>query len=342
MSKKVSKILLLALIFSTIIVRFEVANSNEILWNPGVANDLSGSKIGLVPGAKIRNTGILVNKPDPDELIMKVIMNESFEDRPFSSSIGRNLGMWIYWPTNYCFSSELAKCSGLYSITIPDSPLVYPTTESSEYVFVKSHNQTSNVEIKSTNCKAPWWLESTYKSRDTWAFSISITCLGIPKEFGWYAFSSIDIGQTDVVYDFTSVQMISYPFHDLALKSFEKKNRSTSENSSSKEICVTASMKTSDFVNEQCINGKKWAFEFCDLKPKSELQVKRGKNWLKVETKYGLKKKAQCSDDANFSGYYFYEFDGELNRRYRIKTYGKNYSTEYIDLVIVARSSGNL
>jgi ligand-binding SRPBCC domain-containing protein len=165
--------------------------------------------------AEIRNTGLLVYKDNPDLLIMKIIMDESFEDRPFSDK-GRNMAMWIYWPKNYCWSKDEKNCAGLFTISIPNSPARYPTARTSEHVFAYSHDKESNVNKKVTACKAPWWIENTYKSRDTWAFALSITCLGIPKNFGWYAYSSIDLGQSDVVTNFTSVQSISYPFHELA------------------------------------------------------------------------------------------------------------------------------
>ena len=221
MFQKRLKVILLSLVVSLIPSNFQVANSSDILWNPGIGNDLSGSEAGLVPGAGIRNTGLLVNKSNPDELIMKIIMSESFEDKPFTSK-GRNMAMWIYWPTDYCWSKDTANCGGLFTVGEPFSPSSYPSAKSSEYVFVQKHEKASNVNVTATTCKAPWWIESTYKSRDTWSFAVSITCLGMPKVFGWYAFSQIDIGQKDVVSDFTQVQTITYPFHELAAKAYKK------------------------------------------------------------------------------------------------------------------------
>jgi ligand-binding SRPBCC domain-containing protein len=215
MLEKFSKVLLLSLLLSILPFSVQTASAVDILWQPGVGNDLSGAAPGLIPGAGIRGTGLLVYKENPDLLIMKIIMNESFEDKPFSSK-GRNMAMWIYWPKDYCWGENERNCSGLFTISIPNSPASYPTVKSNEYVFAFSHDKEANVNRQVTSCKAPWWIENTYKSRDTWAFALSITCLGIPKNFGWYAYSSIDLGQSDVVTNFTSVQSISYPFHELA------------------------------------------------------------------------------------------------------------------------------
>ena len=221
MFQKRIKVILLTLIVSLIPSNFQVANSSDILWNPGVSNGLYNSEAGLVPGAKIRNTGLLVNKSNPDELIMKIFMDESFEDKPFTGK-GRNMAMWIYWPKDYCWSKDTANCEGLFTVGEPFNPSSYPSAKSSEYVFVQKHEKASNVNVTSSTCKAPWWIESTYRSRDTWSFAVSITCLGMPKVFGWYAFSQIDLGQKDPVSDFSQVQTITYPFHDLAAKAYKK------------------------------------------------------------------------------------------------------------------------
>jgi hypothetical protein len=221
MLTKVLKITLLSLLLGLLPPSLQSVNAGDILWNPGVSNDLYGAGSGLVPGARIKNTNLLVEKSNPDELIMKVVMSESFEDKPFTGK-GRNMAMWIYWPTDYCWGKSPPSCEGLYIVPQPFSPSTYPSAKSSEFVFVEKHNKAANADVKPTSCKAPWWIESTNKIRDTWSFAVSITCLGIPKEFGWYAYSSINLGQNDVVSDFTRVQMITYPFHDLAAKAYKK------------------------------------------------------------------------------------------------------------------------
>jgi hypothetical protein len=130
--------------------------------------------------------------------------------------------MWIYWSKNYCWEKDTAGCEGLFIVGEPTNPSSYPSVKGSEYVLVEKHNKFTNVDVKATKCKAPWWIESTYKSQDTWSIALSITCIGIPKEFGWYAYSNISVGQKDTVTDFTAVQMITYPFHELAAKAYKK------------------------------------------------------------------------------------------------------------------------
>jgi hypothetical protein len=328
MRQRLSRILVFSLFLSISPSQLQSAKAVDILWNPGVSNELTGANTGLVPGARIRNTGLLVNKSNPDELIMKIIMDESFEDKPFSGK-GRNMAMWIYWPKDYCWSKENANCEGLFTVGDPINPSTYPSSKSSEYVFVQKHNKASNVDVKASACKAPWWIESTYKSRDTWAFAVSITCLGIPKEFGWYAFSQIDIGQKDVVSDFTSVQTISYPFHELAANAAAK---------NIEQICVLATTgkgydEVVDF-EEQCSgSNSQWDFVFCADHTKADLEVSQGKKWKKVRTIKGSKGICEGPDKT-------FTFKGSSLGTHRIKTYGNSkLQTSYLNLKIYRKNT---
>ena len=335
MFQKVLKISILSLVVSLFPSSFQSANAVDVLWNPGIGNDLSGSGAGLVPGAGIRNTGLLVYKSNPDELVMKIIMTDSFEDKPFSGK-GRNMAMWIYWPKDYCWSKESANCDGLFTIGQPFNPSSYPSAKSSEYVFAQKHTKESNVDVKPTTCKAPWWVESTYKIRDTWSFAISITCLGIPKDFNFYAFSQIDIGQKDVATDFTSIQTITYPFHELAAIAAAKNAQTSTTASDGKQVCVSGTTGAGydlkgDFLSEICSGSNSWEYIVCVAHPKSDLQVFRNKKWQKVKTVKGVKD-GTCNDSIVS---YSFTFNSSLLEKYRIKSYGdKKYLTSYIDLKI--------
>jgi hypothetical protein len=333
MLKKLSQVSILTLFLSLVPLQVQSASAVEVLWNPGVGNSQIGAATGLVPGAGIRNTGLLVYKENPDELIMKIIMNDSFEDKPFTGK-GRNMAMWIYWPKNYCWSKDTANCDGLFTVGDPVNPSSYPISKSSEYVVVQKHNKASNVDIKSTECKAPWWIESTYNSRDTWAFAVSITCLGMPKEFGWYAFSQIDLGQKDVVSDFTAVQTITYPFHELAA-SAAKKPQTTATTSDGKQVCVTAITgagyeTNGEVIVENCSQTNSWELTLCVAHPKSDLQALRNKKWQKIKT-LKTSKDTDCGDDESP---YSFTIKSSSTEKLRVKSYGneKKFNITYTEL----------
>jgi len=334
MFQRVLKISLLSLVVSLLPLSFQSAIADEILWNPNVGNSLSEAEPGLVPGAALRGTNLLVLKSNPDELIMKIIMRESFEDKPFSGK-GRNMAMWIFWPKNYCWSKDTTNCEGLFTVGEPFNPSTYPSVKSSEYVFVQKHEKASNVNITATTCKAPWWIESTYKSKDTWAFAVSITCLGIPKEFGWYAFSQIDIGQKDVVTDFTQVQTITYPFWDLASSAAEKNKNSTLSAQGKKQVCVLATTgkgydKIIDFEEQCSDSNSQWEFTYCDSHIRSDLEVFQNNKWKKVRT---VKSAIGDCDDPKLSNKFTH--NSPLIGKYRIKNHGNTkFKSAYLNLKI--------
>jgi hypothetical protein len=157
----------------------------------------------------------------------------------------------------------------------------------------------------------------------------------MPKEFGWYAFSEIDIGQKEISTDFTQVQTISYPFWDLAASAAAKNNQSTSSTNDNNEICVLAKTgKGYDEVvdyEEQCSgSNSKWEFVFCENHTKADLEVYKNKKWKKVKTIKGGK--GYC-DDPSFPN--TFNFSGSLLEKYRIKSYGNSkFLTAYLDLKI--------
>jgi len=316
-------------LFTSIAV--EPTSANEILWNPGVGNELSSKPANLVPGAAIRSTGLLVYKANADELIMKIVMNDSFEQKPFSSN-ERNMAMWIYWPKNYCWSENEKNCDGLFTVSIPDNPTSYPYQKSNQFVYVNKHQKASNVDIKRTECKAFWWMESTFRTNDTWAFAISITCLGIPKEFGWYAFSQINLGQEDVATDFTQVQTIAYPFHDLAGKAYKERLSKVGGVSKSVITCVVASTAEGydeivDF-DEQCTESSKWQLTYCAAHPKAELQVFKSGKWRKMKIYSGEKDKCVDSEES-----FEFTVSGTYNGKHKIRNFGNSkYKTSFLVL----------
>jgi hypothetical protein len=302
-------IVLLSLVLSFLPTGFHSANAADVLWNPSFGNDLSGATAGLVPGASIRQTGLLVYRSNPDELIMKIIMSDSFEEKPFSGK-GRNLGMmlWIGKDRN-CVYSDRLDCDRMQTIWAPSSPSTYPASKSSEYVFVYDRDQKLKEAPKSTGCKAPWWIDSTFKSRDTWNFALSITCLSLPKEFGWYAYSSIDLGQVDVKTDFSSILSATYPFHDLAANAAN--NNQTSTGSEDKLDLIYRLKQLSKSGKSQSN-----ALTATISKTKKLSSVKR-KTYQKTLKEYNL---------------YVKDFDGQISELEAIP-FGADFKSQALDLI---------
>jgi hypothetical protein len=117
------------------------------------------------------------------------------------------------------------------------------------------------------------------------------------------------------------------------------KNSATTLSSTpnSKQVCVLATGR-GGFTAEECSDSTTWTFGFCDTMPIADLQILRGKNWVKVKTIKGEMNKEKCGDDEESSGYLNYRFTGNPQSKYRIKTYGdKRYATGYINLKITLK-----
>jgi hypothetical protein len=224
MLSRFSKLVIMVFLLSVLPSNFQVANSNVILWGPSFGNELY-TPPNLPPSAKIRSVQPLVYQSNPDEMIFKIVMADSFEDKPFTNK-GRYLGLNIFVGNIYCVNTNITAddkhCERVQTVSNPESPSSYPTSKSSEWVYIYDREVTFGPKRVATSCKAPWWIESTYRSRDTWAFAISITCLNLPKEFGFYGVSEVNLGQKEVAYTTSSTIAVEYPFHELAAKAYKK------------------------------------------------------------------------------------------------------------------------
>ncbi len=285
------------------------ATAVDILWNPSFGNELSGTTSGLVPGSGIKQTGLLVYKSNPDELIMKIIMSDSFEDRPFSGK-GRNLAMMIWTGKDKnCVYTDRLDCDRMQTIWAPTNALSYPTSKSTEYVFVYNRDQKLKESPKSTGCKATWWIDSTFKSRDTWNIAISISCLGLPKEFGWYAYSSIDLGQTDVKTDFTSIVSTTYPFHELATNAAKNNQPSSSGEDKSDLINKLKQLSKSGKSQSKALG--------IAISKTKKLSIIKRKTYQRTVKEYNI---------------YAQEFDGQISEL-EATSFGEDFKSQALDLI---------
>ena len=323
MRSRFPKLVIMVFVLSVLPLNIQVANSNEILWGPSFSNDLYKPD-KLVPGAEIRAVRPLVYKSNPDEMIFKIIMAESFEDKPFTNK-GRYLALNIFVGNLNCVNigiTEDQRCKRLQTVTAPYSPASYPSSKSSEWVYIYDREVTFGPKRVATSCKAPWWIESNFRSRDTWAFAISITCLNLPNGFGIYGVSDIDLGQKEVVYTTSTPVTIDYPFHELAKAAADRAPQNTSQVGKMTEVCETFMRRANSSVWEpyiDCDTKDSYELSNCSLHPRGDLQAYKNGRWIKIKTMRG--KKTGCDYNR-----YLYEhvvnFKTPFEQEYRWKEYG--------------------
>lgn len=326
----VLKIAVLSVLLNVLPYTSQIAHASEILWNPGLAT-YDDAPANLVPGAKMQDLNVVVYKSNPDEMILKIQMAESFEDKPFNNK-GRYLAMNLYVGRAGCHYLGISqpKCDRILTISNPENPKSYPLSKSKsiEWVYGYERDPDFGPNRVATTCKSPWWLESTRKSLDTWAFAISITCLGLPKEFNFYGVSQIDLGQKDVVYQTTNSVTLNYPFYDLAKNAAEKnKNANTnSQNENLVEVCLVyeKSENSSNYDEPyECDSKNTYEIGSCQVFPLGEIQIYKNGNWKKLKTLRG--KKGTGCPTPNLYPYefgYVVNFKTPYEQEFRVKFYG--------------------
>jgi hypothetical protein len=192
-----------------------------------------------------------------------------------------------------------------------------------------SHDKASNINVKATSCKIPWWISNSYYERDTVNFAVSITCIGIPKDFGFYGYSGITSNGSKIN-SFTDFQTTTNPFHNLAAGYANQVEPEISQPS----ICVSGTVGTGTSkvtLEEQCEENSSWEFSFCDAHPLADLQVYRSKAWRKMQSVKGIR-----DETCDLITPYLFNFtNSSLTQKFRIKSYGnKKYKVAYINLNI--------
>ena len=303
------------------------ASADSLLWESPLSG-VSTAPLDIPKSATLRGLKTSIYQSNPDELIFQIIMAGSLEDKP-SALASRDLTVWIYWPYTGCWSEDKKNCAGLFTLSAPTYSSIYPTTKSTQYIYAMSHDKQSNMNRKATNCKVPWWISNSYYERDTVNFAVSITCLDIPKDFGFYGYSGITSNGSQIN-SFTDFQTTTNPFHNLAARYAQQAESEVSQPS----ICVSGSVGTGAnkiALEEQCADSSSWEFSFCDASPLADLQVYRSKTWRKMQTAKGIK-----DDTCDLITPYLFNFtNSSLTQKFRIKSYGnKKYKDSYINLNI--------
>ena len=315
------------------------ASADSLLWESPLSG-VSTAPLDIPKSATLRGLKTSIYQSNPDELIFQIIMAGSLEDKP-SALASRDLTVWIFWPYIGCWSEDKKNCAGLFTLSAPTYSSIYPTAKSAQYIYAMSHDKQSNINRKATNCKVPWWISNSYYERDTVNFAVSITCLDIPKDFGFYGYSGITSNGSQIN-SFTDFQTTTNPFHNLAARHVQQVEPELSQQS----ICVSGTIGTGASkitLEEQCAENSAydetyWEFSYCNSSPLADLQVYRSKTWRKIKTVKGIKDDTMCED---LSRPYLFNFtNSSLTEKFRIKNYGnKKYKDSYMNLNI-KQSSG--
>ncbi len=286
--------------------------------------------------AQMKQVRYRILRSNPDNLIGQIVLQSQLKDKQELYNGKWYIGLWIYGQALYCASDK--SCNFILNI--------YPQYPKS--IRILSWTKSTDEKSVTIDCPVQHYF-SDEEGKSILNFTMSISCLNIPKQFASYAYSGYDIGVTPVPYGFTAGGYVDNPFHQLAKQSYDKNGGkqglsktapTAGSTAGDKQICVSASSGTGYSekftLDEQCSDSSEWEFMYCDAHPKAELQVLKNKRWQKVKIVNGLS--GGICEDVDQP--YEYIHSSPLIAKYRIKHYGhKKFSTSYLNLKIEKKDS---
>jgi hypothetical protein len=311
----------------------------------------------------------------PDQIKVQVILDTTIPDqidRDYIITVvihSRYLKELDPYGADKCWESQSPNCTILFSarsngFTKPVDNLwtlndLKPTLEpykdipspkdfdplGEEFIYIEKHSKGLVDSPTKLNCLAPWWIESTNIKRDTWAFVISASCLGLHK------LST----KKDLFNQYFLTAFVTWDGNSngsTGLRSEEDWNVLWSEgqtfNCISPVTTVGKQIKASKPNNgsEDCsLDPSRWVLDFeCSVYPKADIEILKGGKWVRYRAAlrgtsvaaadlFGGLDEEQCNGNAEKP--FHYVAHAPLGPNYRVKFFGlKNVNNTIVDMKI--------
>jgi hypothetical protein len=215
-----------------------------------------------------------------------------------------------------------------------------------EFIYIQKHSKGLVDSPTKLDCLAPWWIESTYIKRDTWAFVISASCLGLHKlstkkdMFNQYfltAFVTWAVVDKNGYNGLRSKEVIDTlwsegdTFHCISPVTTAGKQIKASSPNNDPEYCS--------------LNPSQWVLDFeCSVYPKADIEILRGGKWVKYRAALrgtsvaaanlsSVLNEEQCKGNAEKP--FHYVAHAPLGPNYRVKFFGlKNVDNTIVNMKI--------
>ena len=340
MKKRLTRLVTIAFLLSLVTSNVQTASTAEdylLSVDMSRIDQWSNNDSRLLPkSAQINQVRYRIPSSNPDNLIGQIVLDYPLADKQELYNSKWTLGLWIYGQALYCAGDK--SCDFILNVYAK-----YPKAISI-LTWKKSTDEKSVV----SDCPGTHYI-SDADGTSVINFSMSISCLNLPKQFASYAYSGFDVGTTPTPHDFTSGGYVENPFHQLAKQSYDKNGGkqglskttpTAGSTAGGKQVCVSATSGTGYSekctLDEQCSDSNQWEFTYCDVHPKAELQVFKNKRWQKVKIVNGVSE-GTCED---VDQPYEYIQSSPIIGKYRVKHYGdKKFSTAYLNLKIERKNS---
>jgi hypothetical protein len=170
----------------------------------------SNNNANLLPNsAKLKQVRYRIPRSNPDNLIGQIVLDYPLNDKQELYNSKWNVGLWIYGQALYCAGDK--NCDFILNVYAK-----YPKSLS-----ILTWKKSTDEKSVTSDCSGSHYI-SNEDGKSIINYSMSISCLNLPKQFASYAYSGYDIGITPTPYDFTAGGYVENPFHQLAKISYDK------------------------------------------------------------------------------------------------------------------------
>jgi hypothetical protein len=224
----------------------------------------SNNEFQLLPKfAQLEQVRYRIPNSNPDNLIAQIVLKSPLSDKQELFNGKWNLGLWIYGQALYCAGDK--SCDFILNVYAK-----YPKAISI-LTWKKSTDEKSVV----SDCPGTHYI-SDADGTSVINFSMSISCLNLPKQFASYAYSGFDVGITPTPHDFTSGGYVENPFHQLAKVNYDKNG---GKEGLSKLGKSEAMEKLESSIGKARSSFDDLTYKYQNLAPQIQAKIDKSKEW---------------------------------------------------------------
>ena len=217
----------------------------------------------LPQSAQIKQVRYRIPRSNPDNLIGQIVLDYPLSDKQELYNSKWNLGLWIFGNYHLCMNNK--SCDFIINVYAR-----YPKSISI-LTWKKSTDEKSVV----SDCPGTHFI-SDVDGKSVINFSMSISCLNLPKQFLSYAYSGYDVGITPMPYDFTTANYVDNPFHQLAKIQYDKNGGKAGLSNLGKSEAMT---KLESSIAKARLSFDDSTYKYQNLAPQIQAKIDKSKEW---------------------------------------------------------------
>jgi len=267
MKKRLARLVTIAFLLSLVPSNVQTASAAEdylLSVDMNLIDQWSNNDSKLLPkSAQIKQVRYRIPSSNPDNLIGQIVLDYPLADKQELYNSKWTLGLWIYGQALYCAGDK--SCDFILNVYAK-----YPKAISI-LTWKKSTDEKSVV----SDCPGTHYI-SDADGTSVINFSMSISCLNLPKQFASYAYSGFDVGITPTPHDFTSGGYVENPFHQLAKVNYDKNG---GKEGLSKLGKSEAMEKLESSIGKARSSFDDLTYKYQNLAPQIQAKIDKSKEW---------------------------------------------------------------